>query len=193
MSYNLSRLRSRDNAYSRVDMEKVMQLYHGTLSCYAENIINSGIDVYFSRKNIDFGHGFYLTNKEQTAREWARRRANYSSDEGVVLIYEISPKEMNTLCTTDVTSRSRAWKEEIIAHRIYRPQCSADVIIGEIADSKMNRLLKAFHKGIIDEDELFIRIEPLNEKGLQYTFKTSKAIKLLHYVGMKKVVVNGCY
>ena len=39
-----------------------MLLYHGTSKKAANNIKKHGVDLSYSRKNLDFGVGFYLTS-----------------------------------------------------------------------------------------------------------------------------------
>lgn len=46
-----------------------MRLYHGTDLLSAKDICVNGIDLSKSRKHIDFGRGFYLTDDYFTAKK----------------------------------------------------------------------------------------------------------------------------
>ena len=52
-----------------------IELFHGTILPYAEDIVGVGIDVSKSRPDCDFGVGFYCTTNERQAREWAYSKA----------------------------------------------------------------------------------------------------------------------
>ena len=62
-----------------------MRMYHGT------NIVVETIDLARSRNRVDFGKGFYLTDKVGTAQSWAIRKVELEG-EGIptILCYEIN-------------------------------------------------------------------------------------------------------
>ena len=60
-------------------------LYHGTSKKSANNIKKHGVDLSYSRKNLDFGAGFYLTSNKGQAKNWAYRNGNNNA---VVIIFE---------------------------------------------------------------------------------------------------------
>ena len=64
-----------------------MTVYHGS------NMLIGKIDLGRSRNRVDFGKGFFLTDKLGTARDWAVRKVELES-EGIptVIAYEISPE-----------------------------------------------------------------------------------------------------
>ena len=47
--------------------------YHGTTSTQVASL-KDGIDVYHSKRNCDFGIGFYVTSKLSQAIKWAQRK-----------------------------------------------------------------------------------------------------------------------
>jgi len=47
--------------------------YHGTTSTQVPSL-KDGIDVYHSKRNCDFGIGFYVTSKFDQAVKWAQRK-----------------------------------------------------------------------------------------------------------------------
>jgi len=61
-----------------------MAYYHGT------NTIIDIVDLETSRLRTDFGKGFYLANKVETAQGWATRRAMISGGLPTILRYEVA-------------------------------------------------------------------------------------------------------
>ena len=51
-------------------------LWHGCTNFDREGIERFGIDLKFSRVDLDFGRGFYATTLERQAKHWAHRRYN---------------------------------------------------------------------------------------------------------------------
>lgn len=48
--------------------------YHGTTSTQVPSL-KDGINVYHSKRNCDFGIGFYVTSKFDQAVKWAQRKS----------------------------------------------------------------------------------------------------------------------
>ncbi|MWV56562.1 MULTISPECIES: DUF3990 domain-containing protein [Streptococcus] len=67
--------------------------YHGTLSTEVTSL-KEGIQVDYSKRNCDFGIGFYLTSRKEQAIKWAKRklenvRGFHSSVYPVVLLFRL--------------------------------------------------------------------------------------------------------
>ncbi|MBF0699279.1 DUF3990 domain-containing protein [Streptococcus danieliae] len=72
---------------------KVTLWYHGTTSTQVSSL-KKGINVYHSKRNCDFGIGFYVTSKPDQAIKWASRKTRderpFNPKVGpVVLSYQI--------------------------------------------------------------------------------------------------------
>ena len=52
-----------------------IELFHGTIVQYAQDVVESGVDVSRSRPDCDFGRGFYCTTSLKQAKEWALLKA----------------------------------------------------------------------------------------------------------------------
>jgi hypothetical protein len=61
-----------------------MKLYHGSSGAIEQPSIA------FSRSNLDFGKGFYLTSYPEQAERWAKRKALRAARQAVVSVYEMS-------------------------------------------------------------------------------------------------------
>jgi len=93
-----------------------MTLYHGT------NQLIGTIDLSKSRNRVDFGKGFYLTDKIGTAYKWAIRKAELEG-EGIptVLGYEINPDIYGFFGFRFPNTPEIAWLEFICSNRRARP------------------------------------------------------------------------
>jgi predicted RNA-binding protein YlxR (DUF448 family) len=60
-----------------------MIVYHGS---YIE-VENPSVD--FSKRNLDFGRGFYLTTYPDQAERWAKRKALRTAGQAKISVYEL--------------------------------------------------------------------------------------------------------
>ena len=66
-----------------------MILYHGTDLRSAKDISNSQIvNVYKSKKSVDFGPDFYMTENKQSAINWAKKKATFRKSIPAILTIE---------------------------------------------------------------------------------------------------------
>ena len=61
---------------------KKMILFHGSTICIEHPLCD------FGRPNLDFGKGFYLTDRQIQAEEWARRQASAKNATPLLNLYE---------------------------------------------------------------------------------------------------------
>lgn len=78
----------------RTVFDHTIDWYHGTLSTEVASL-KEGIKVDHSKRNCDFGIGFYLTSRKKQAIKWAKRKLGNirdfdSSVHPVVLTYKLS-------------------------------------------------------------------------------------------------------
>jgi hypothetical protein len=60
-----------------------MKVYHGS------SLIVDKPDVTFSRQNLDFGRGFYVTSYQVQAERWAKRKALRTESSPIISVYEL--------------------------------------------------------------------------------------------------------
>jgi hypothetical protein len=60
-----------------------MKVYHGS------SLVVNNPDVHFSRKNLDFGKGFYVTSYQEQAENWAKRKALRKGTTPIVSVYTL--------------------------------------------------------------------------------------------------------
>lgn len=156
-------------------MIKKMKLYHTGYS-----IIESP-DIYFGRKNADFGQGFYLSDDKKFVGKWARERKNESV---YVNIYELDLHSLNVLRL----ERDEKWLSYIQENRRgkedhYREY---DVVIGPIANDTIYDVLGIITSGFLSFDES-LTLMKLGPEYKQIVIKTKKAAEALKFLTAKEL------
>lgn len=99
-------------------------LYHGTSSEAAAAIRANGIDLSYSRANLDFGKGFYTTTDYAQAQAWAARQG------GEVLTYRVPTADFENLNQLRFPSANADWESFVNANRSGAPLHSYDTVSG---------------------------------------------------------------
>lgn len=116
-----------------------MKLYH-TSSLELKNP-----DIYYGRKNADFGGGFYLSDNPEFSKKWANEEKN------CINIYSLD------LTGLDVKqfSLDEEWFDYVLGHRVgFRDKYeNADVIIGPIANDTLYDTYGIIFSGLLSGED----------------------------------------
>ena len=136
-------------------------------------------DVFYGRKNADFGQGFYTTDDSGFACRWAKERADALP---VLNEYEFTPAGL----TVRRFRRSAAWYGYIAGNRAGRPDAlpDADVVLGPIANDTIFDTLGIFTSGLLGPGEA-LRLLRIGPAYRQITLKTEKAAARLRWVSAR--------
>lgn len=155
-----------------------MILYHGSsLAVERPNLS-------LSRKNLDFGPGFYTTANKNQAADFARKVAvRRASQMQTVSVYDFNLEAAETnLDVLRFPSPGRAWLDFVSKNRrsAYRGQ-PRDLVIGPVANDDVFAALIVFEQGILTAEQT---LESLKVKKLynQFVFKSEKALSFLQYL-----------
>ena len=146
-------------------------LYHGS---YVEV---AAPDISFSRDNLDFGRGFYVTPSREQAFSWATRFKR-KNGQGVVSHYvvkEVSFLSQGTNVKTFETY-SQEWLEFIISCRSGKDNSIFDVVIGGITDDRVFDTIQLYLDGLIDQSAALQRLQ-YDKPNLQYCFRNQQTIE----------------
>jgi len=157
-----------------------MRLYHGS---YTE--IKSP-DLLHSRKNVDFGLGFYTTLLYEQAVNWARKfKRNGGS--GIISYYRFDEKVLNKLKVLNFDTYSDEWLDFILNCRAGKDLSDYDMVIGGVANDKVFNTIELFFDGLIDKKEAISRLK-YEKPNLQICFRTQKALDYsLFYEGSETI------
>ena len=166
-------------------------LYHGSPEIIEKPIFGKG------KTYNDYGKGFYCTESEELAKEWACTEGV----DGYANQYEIETSDLNVLnlsseeytilhwlallmtyrklkLTTPVMRRGAEWLKEHFLIDIEK----YDVIIGYRADDSYFSFARAFVNNEISLKQLSYAMR-LGKLGEQFVLKTEKAFEAIKYVG----------
>jgi len=142
-----------------------MTLYHGS------NMAVVRPDLNFSRKNLDFGAGFYTTENKVQAVDFARK----------VMIRK--GEKNQKVSVYDFVHHSR---------RGTYVGALPDLVIGPVANDDVFATLIVFEQGILNVEQT---LEALKVRELynQFVFKTDKALSFLRYIDSFEPIAEQLY
>ena len=154
-----------------------MILYHG--SNVAVETPNLGL----SRKNLDFGIGFYTTVNKDQAVDFAQKvmiRKELKSQSVSVYDFDMDAAE-SVLDILWFAAPDRLWLDFV--HQNRRGTYTGkpyDLVIGPVANDDVFATLIIYEQGILNVEQT---LEALKVRKLysQFVFKTEKALSMLRY------------
>ena len=159
------------------ELHKDKVLFHGSKNGLSD------ITALGSRKNCDFGYGFYLgesydqalsfvcENKESSVYSFV-----YEKSELNIVEFEVSLEWMLAICYYRGTLEK--YKNHPIIAEIKNKIENADIVISPIADNRMFYVMTLFTDGQINTDAALHSLSA-SKLGKQYIFKTDKGLDCL--------------
>lgn len=152
-----------------------MILYHGS---YLE-VANP--DLSHSRRDVDFGCGFYVTPIHAQAVKWCSKFKRRGKD-GIISRYKFDVSQEMGLKILKFDSYSEDWLDFVLNCRAGKDTTDYDLVIGGIANDKVFNTVELFFSGLIDKNEALKRLR-YEKPNLQVCFRTEKSLQLLHFEG----------
>ena len=182
-------------------MEDVITLYHGSERIIETPVFGEG------RKNNDFGSGFYCTENEYLAKEWAvsSLRSGFSNR------YLLDTSYLNTLNLNDPDYSILNWIAVLVEHRLFSIKTplarkarqyliekfavnvnAYDLVIGYRADDSYFDYADSFLNNGISVEQL-ARAMRLGKLGEQIVVKSPYAFSKLQFAGFEAAESNKYY
>ncbi len=165
---------------SQLYIENIQNDYHKILFHGAKNGLNGKIDIKRSRKNNDFGQGFYCgENYDQAALfvNGFEKSCIYVIDLDTTsltsVVFKVSQEWM--LAIAYFRGRLGYYSEKPIIQSILKRLENVDYIVTPIADNRMYQIIDSFINGEITDEQCKHCLAATN-LGYQYVFKTQKAL-----------------
>ena len=168
-----------------------LTLFHGSSEIIEKPLFGKG------KTYNDYGKGFYCTESEELAKEWACTEGvdgyanQYEIETDGLNIVRLSSKEYTILhwlallmsyrkikITTPVMKRGTEWLKE---HFLVNLE-EYDVVIGYRADDSYFSFARAFVNNEISLKQLNYAMQ-LGKLGEQFVLKTEKAFEAIKYIG----------
>ena len=150
-----------------------MKLYHGSF------IAIENPDLLHSRKNVDFGVGFYTTPLYDQAKKWSLKFKD-KGKQGIISVYDLNESYFHKLNILKFDSYSEEWLDFILSCRSGNDHTTYDAVSGGVANDKVFNTVELFFDGLIDKTEAIKRLK-FEQPNLQICFRTEAALKALSF------------
>jgi len=159
-----------------------MILYHGS------DVAVERPNLDLSRRNLDFGIGFYTTENKTQAVDFAQKvMIRKEKKSPLVSVYDFDrDAAQRVLDVLQFQTPDRLWLDFVHQNRqgtyTGKPH---DLVIGPVANDDVFATLIVYEQGILNVEQT---LEALKIKELysQWVFKTEKALSLLKYINSFK-------
>lgn len=139
-------------------------------------------DIFHSRKNLDFGCGFYTTPLYEQAKKWCEKFVRRGR-EGIISDYTLEDSVLAKCRVLEFESYSEEWLNFISNCRRGIDTAEYDIIIGGVANDKVFNTCELYFKKYIDKDTALDRLR-YEEPNCQICFKKQEILdKYLHFEG----------
>lgn len=145
-----------------------MILYHGS------NAVIETPDIVHSRKNIDFGCGFYTTPIREQAEKWVEKFIRFGEN-GIINIYKLEKKAMLECRILKFDTYSEAWLDFITLCRMGKDISDYDLIVGGVANDRVFNTCELYFKHYIGKDAALDRLR-FERPNCQICFKNQETI-----------------
>lgn len=160
-----------------------MRVYHGTIL----EIMHP--EVGYTRSNLDFGPGFYVTTYKDQAEKWAIRkslRKPKGTEKAIVNEYEVD--DLGIYTVKKFADADSEWLHFVCDARngieVYK---GFDVIIGNVADDEVMKCVRMYMRGIWDEKRTLDEMVYYKQND-QMAVPSQKVIdEAFHFVGSYEV------
>ena len=151
-----------------------MILYHGS------DIEIKVPDIAHSRKNLDFGCGFYTTPLYEQAEKWCEKFLRRGK-KGVISCYDLDESALENCKKLEFPDYSENWLDFITNCRMGIDSREYDLIIGGVANDKVFNTCELYFKQYIGKETALDRLR-YEKPNCQICFKNQKIIdKYLHF------------
>jgi len=156
-------------------------LYHGSYVQVAKP------DLSFSRRELDFGTGFYTTSIKEQAEKWSLKFKK-RHEQSIVSMYEFDEKIIDKIRVLKFNSYSEEWLDFVVLCRTGKNlEENYDLIIGGIANDDVFNTLQLFLDKLIPKQETLKRLQ-YEKPNIQYCFKNQSIIDAhLHFTGSYQI------
>ena len=156
-----------------------MKLYHGS------NTEIRTPDLSHSRKNVDFGRGFYVTPIYEQAEKWCKKFIR-KGENGIVSVYDFDENAFSVLKTLSFDSYSETWLDFILDCRSGRDKSGYDLVSGGVANDKVFNTVELYFDGLIEKSEALKRLK-FEKPNLQLCFRSEKSLEFLKFERSEKL------
>jgi hypothetical protein len=141
----------------------------------------------YSRKELDFGEGFYTTSIKEQAEKWSLKFKKRKKS-AVISKYEFDEGIAKKISVLKFDSYTEEWLDFVVLCRTGKVlESNYDLIIGGIANDDVFNTLQLFLDNLIPKQETIKRLQ-YEKPNIQYCFKSQAVIdEYLHFAGSYEI------
>lgn len=154
-----------------------MRLYHGS------NVEVRKPSLRLSRKNTDFGRGFYTTTSAEQAEHWTSIKIDRAkSGRRVVSVFEVDDDLLTNsgIKIREFHGPDEAWLNFVVDSR-KGVQHDYDLVFGPVANDKVFTVVNLYENGVIDAPAAIAQLKAYKTYD-QLSFHTERVIRELRFV-----------
>lgn len=155
----------------------MLKLYHGS------NVEVRKPSLLKSRKNTDFGRGFYTTTQKEQAEQWTSIKMDRAKKgRRVVSVFEVDETILSNLefKIREFHGPDEAWLNFVINSR-KGIKHDYDLVFGPVANDKVFTVVNLYESGIINATTAIAELKAYKTYD-QISFHTERVIKELRFV-----------
>ena len=160
-----------------------MRLYHGS------NVEVRKPSLRKSRKNTDFGRGFYTTTQKEQAEHWTSIKIDRAkTGRRVVSIFEVDDEVLDNseLKIREFHGSDEAWLNFVVDSR-KGVEHNYDLVFGPVANDKVFTVVNLYESGVLDAPAAIAELKAYKTYN-QLSFHTPRVIRALRFVESYEVI-----
>lgn len=158
-----------------------MILYH------ASNVIVANPDIYHSRKNLDFGRGFYLTIIREQAIKYGLRFISRGK-KAYLNVYELNAN-INNIRYKKFAAYDDEWLDFVgQCRKGINKENTYDIVEGGIANDKVFNTLDLYFSGQMSRDDALGRLKYENPNHQICILSQNVIEKHLHFIKAEEII-----
>lgn len=161
----------------------ILKLYHGS------NVEVRKPSLLKSRKNTDFGRGFYTTTQKEQAEHWTSIKMDRAKKgRRVVSVFEVDETILSNLefKIREFHGPDEAWLNFVVNSR-KGIEHDYDLVFGPVANDKVFTVVNLYESGVINATTAIAELKAYNTYD-QLSFHTERVIKELRFVESYEVI-----
>lgn len=154
-----------------------MLVYHGS------NVEVRKPSLLKSRKNTDFGRGFYTTTQKEQAEHWTSIKIDRAKKgRRTVSVFEVDDKLLNNpeLKIREFHGPDEAWLNFVVDSR-KGIEHDYDLVFGPVANDKVFTVVNLYESGVLDAPAAIAELKAYKTYN-QLSFHTPRVIQALRFV-----------
>lgn len=154
-----------------------MRLYHGS------NVEVRKPSLLRSRKNTDFGRGFYTTTQKEQAEHWTSIKIDRArKGRRVVSVFDVDDELLSNheLRIREFHGPDEAWLNFVVDCR-KGIEHDYDLVFGPVANDKVFTVVNLYESGVLGAEAAIMQLKAYKTYD-QLSFHTERVIGSLHFV-----------